>query len=227
MEAGAPAGGGNAPSVSDLDLENEFYKVVLREKDGTVASLMDKELKREFVDPRAEHGFNGLVYRLQERLTEREYKQLGEIPMQDVGIAKGASGPVYSSLKISGHIEYMCKFEHEIILYSGLKRVDFINRMMKKPVYPKETVHYAFPFAIPTDYHFWRDSWSHQNTYKIDVPGGVMPAGPGPDSHSFATITWRGTGSPSRARITARCGRPSMRRWCSSAEFRRTSICPG
>jgi hypothetical protein len=174
MESGTPATGASAPTASDLGLENEFYKLSLREKDGTVASLMDKQLKREFVDSRAEHGFNGLVYRLQERLTEREYKQLGEIPMQDVGIARGASGPVYSSLKIFGHVEYMCKFEHEIILYTDLKRVDFINRIMKKPVYPKETVHYAFPFAIPTDYHFWRDSWSHQNTYKIDVPGGVM-----------------------------------------------------
>jgi alpha-mannosidase len=41
-------------------------------------------------------------------------------------------------------------------------------------VFPKETVHYAFPFAIPTDYHFWVDNMTHQNTYKIDVPCGVM-----------------------------------------------------
>ena len=154
IESGTPAAGGKAPAVSDLNLENEFYQISLSAKDGTVASLLDKQLKREFVDPRAEHGFNGLVYRLQERLTEREFKQLGEIPMQDVRIEKGASGPVYSSLKISGHIEYMCKFEHEIILYSQLKRIDIINRIMKKPVFPKETVHYAFPFAIHTDYHY-------------------------------------------------------------------------
>jgi hypothetical protein len=165
---------GGAPLASGQMLENDFYKVTLREKDGTVANLYDKELKRDFVDPRAEHGFNGLVYRLQQRLTEREFKQLGEIPMQNVTITPGASGPVYSSLKISGNVEYLCKFEHEIILYSSLKRVDFHNRIMKKPVYPKETVHYAFPFAVPTHYHFWIDNMTHQNTYKIDVPGAVM-----------------------------------------------------
>ena len=174
IEPGTPSGSGTAPSVSELGIENEFYKLNMREKDGTVANLLDKALKRDFVDPRAEHGFNGLVFRLQQRLTEREYKQLGEIPMQDVVITKGASGPVYSSLKVSGHIEYICKFEHEIILYSNLKRVDFYNRIMKKPVYPKETVHYAFPFAVPTHYHFWIDHMTHQNTYKIDVPGAVM-----------------------------------------------------
>jgi len=174
IEPGTPAAGGKAPAISDRDLENEFYKVSLSEKDGTVASLLDQQLKREFVDPRAEHGFNGLVYRLQERLTEREFKPLGEIPMQDVRIEKGASGPVYSSLKVYGDIEYMCKFEHEIILYSQLKRVDIVNRIMKKPVFPKETVHYAFPFAMHWDIPFEVDKMTHHNTYKIDVPGGVM-----------------------------------------------------
>ncbi|MGA3328639.1 MAG: glycoside hydrolase family 38 C-terminal domain-containing protein [Terriglobia bacterium] len=174
IESGAPAAGGTVPALSDLILENEFYQISLSAKDGTIASLLDQQLKREFVDPRAEHGFNGLVYRLQERLTEREFKQLGEIPVRDVRIEKGASGPVYSSLKISGHVEYLCKFEHEIILYSQLKKVDIINRIMKKPVFTKETVHYAFPFALPTDYHVTIDGMTHHNTYKIDVPGGVM-----------------------------------------------------
>jgi hypothetical protein len=174
IESGTPAAVGTAPAVSERSLENEFYKIDLSAKDGTVASLLDRQLNREFVDPRAEHGFNGLVYRLQERLTEREFKQLDEYPVRDVRIEKGASGPVYSSLKISGHIEYICTFEHEIILYSQLKKVDIINRMMKKPVFPKETVHYAFPFAIRTDYHTWVEGITHHNTYKIDVPGGVM-----------------------------------------------------
>ncbi len=174
VESGAPTAVKDAGSISDRTLENEFYKVSLLEKDGTVSSLRDKQLAREFVDQRAEHGFNALVYRLQQRLTEREYKQIGEYPMQDVQITKGASGPVYSSLKISGHVEYICKFEHEIILYRNLRRVDFYNRMMKKPVYPKETVHYAFPFAVPTDNRYPIDYLTHQNTYKIDVPGAVM-----------------------------------------------------
>jgi hypothetical protein len=194
IESGSPGAGGSAPSVSDLALENQFYKLTLGEKDGTVAHLLDKELKRDFVDPKAEHGFNGLVYRLQERLTEREFKQLGEIPMQDVTITKGASGPVYSSLKVAGHIEYMCKFEHEIILYSNLKRVDFHNRIMRKPVFPKETVHYAFPFAVPTNYHFFIDQMRHQNSYKIDVPGGVMQPDldqiPGSSRDNYAPRHW-------------------------------------
>jgi len=194
IESGSPSPGGNTPRVSDQTLENQFYKVTLREKDGTVANLLDKELRRDFVDPRAEHGFNGLVYRLQQRLTEREFKQLGEIPMQNVVITKGASGPVYSSLKVSGNIEYICKFEHEIILYSNLKRIDFYNRILKKPGYPKETVHYAFPFAVPTHYHFWVDQLSHQNTYKIDVPGGIMQPDldqiPGSNRDNYVSRHW-------------------------------------
>jgi hypothetical protein len=151
-------------------------------------------VKREFVDPRGEHGFNGLVFRLHQRLTEREFKTLGEIPMQDVVISPGASGPVYSSLKISGHIEYLCKFEHEIILYAGLKRIDFHNRILKKPVYAKESLHYAFPFAVPTPYRHWIDNMSHQNTYKIDVPGAIMQPDldqiPGSSRDNYVSQNW-------------------------------------
>jgi hypothetical protein len=194
IESGAPAAGGAAPAISGLNLENEYYKVSLREKDGTIANLLDKQLTRDFVDPLAEHGFNGLVYRLQERLTTREFKELTEFPMQDVRIEKGASVPVFSSLKISGHIEYLCKFEHEIILYSQLKRVDIVNRIQKKPVYPKETVHYAFPFAIRTDYRVTVDAMTHHNTYKIDVPGGVMQPDldqiPGSNRDSYVARHW-------------------------------------
>jgi hypothetical protein len=194
IEPGNPKIAQNPIEAKDQSLSNKFYQVVLKEKDGTLGSLFDRELKREFVDPRAEHGFNGLVFRLHQRLTEREFKLLGEIPMQDVVISPGASGPVYSSLKVSGHIEYLCKFEHEIILYSELKRVDFQNRISKKPVYAKESLHYAFPFAVPTPYQKWIDNMSHQNTYKIDVPGAIMQPDldqiPGSSRDNYVSQNW-------------------------------------
>lgn len=174
IEPGNATAGESAPTVAERALENQFYKLALLDKDGTAASLFDKELRREFVDPKAEHGFNKLVYRLHQQLTEREYKTLVEFPIQNVTFTKGATGAVYSSLKVSGQIEYICKFEHEIILYSSLKRIDFYNRITKKPVYPKESAYYAFPFAIPTDYHFYIDNLIHLNAYKIDVPGAIM-----------------------------------------------------
>jgi hypothetical protein len=194
IEPGNPSPTEKLPEGKGLTLGNKFYQVALREKDGTVASIFDKDVNREFVDPRAEHGFNGLVFRLHQRLTEREFKTLGEIPMQDVVISQGASGPVYSSLRVSGHIEYMCKFEHEIILYAGLKRIDFHNRILKKPVYAKESLHYAFPFAVPTPYRHWIDNMSHQNTYRIDVPGAIMQPDldqiPGSSRDNYVSQNW-------------------------------------
>jgi alpha-mannosidase len=193
IEAGS-LGDDKNPETTSFVLENEFCKISLNRKDGTVASLFDKKLKREFVDYRAEHGFNALVYRLQERINLRDFKQLAEFPAMNVKIEKGASGPVYSSVKITGQIEDICKFEHEIILYSQLKRVDFSNRMTKKPVYPMETVHYAFPFAIPTDVLRQVDKKTHQNTYKIDVPGGVMQPDldqiPGSNRDNYVSRHW-------------------------------------
>lgn len=173
IEPGNPAGV-KQETASEKSIENSYYRVALSEKDGTVASLFDKELKREFIDPKAEHGLNALVYRVDQRLTEREYKTLAVLPMQDITIAKGASGPIYSSLKVSGHIGYICEFEHEIILYPNLKRVDFYNRIKKKPVYTKESVYYAFPFEVVADLPAPINYLEHFNTYRLDMPGSIM-----------------------------------------------------
>ena len=174
LKPGKPAVGTARATVSGNTLENPHYRIELSVKDGTVVSLFDKELQREFADPKAEHTLNTLVYRLDHRLNEREYKTLGELPMQDVVIQKGSEGPVFYSLKVSGHIGYICEFEHEIILYPDLKRVDFYNRIKKKPVYAKESVYYAFPFNVPSGEGVPIRSLEHFNMYRLDMPGSIM-----------------------------------------------------
>jgi alpha-mannosidase len=174
LESGNPASHSGGVSRDGSTLENLYYRIVLSEKDGTVASLHDKELRREFTDPEADHGLNALVYRVGQRLKEREYKTLGELPPQDVIIEQGSSGPVFASLKVRGHIGYILDFEHEIILYSGLKRIDFYNRIKKKAVYTKEAVYYAFPFDVRADLPHGPDYLEHFNTYRLDMPGAIL-----------------------------------------------------
>lgn len=174
LEPGKPANETARATVSKNSLENSHYRIELSEKDGTVSSLFDKALQREFVDPKADHALNTLVYRLDERLNEREYKTLGELPMEDVTIQTGAQGPIFYSLKVSGHIGNICQFEHEILLYPDLKRVEFYNRIKKKPIYAKESVYYAFPFNVPTDIDVPIRLWDHFNMYRLDMPGSIM-----------------------------------------------------
>jgi hypothetical protein len=158
-------------------VENKFYKLTFDPKSGAVASLFDKDVKHEFVDSKADHGFNSIVYRLGKWLTDRENQPLAEFSLGDAQISPGATGPVYSSVRVSGHIENMAWFDNEIILYSDLRRIDFRNRVKKNPVYAKESMLYSFPFAVPDARQRQIEmpmTGGHDNTYRIDVPGAIL-----------------------------------------------------
>ena len=183
LEPGAAAPIENAISLSESGLENQFYKAGLSDKNLAVVSLFDKRLKREFVDPHADHAFNELVYRLDKELSIRRSTTLGQIPPRQSYstetapvISKGEEGPIYGSLRMVGGIDNILEFEHEVRLFAQLKRVEFHNRIHKKPVYARESVFYAFPFRIPPDRdpEAYELQVSHRNQFKLDVPGAIM-----------------------------------------------------
>ena len=45
-------------AVDGNTIENEYYKVVVDQKNGGVCSIYDKELKKELVDPKADYHVN-------------------------------------------------------------------------------------------------------------------------------------------------------------------------
>ena len=194
VESGNPQNASIPPGGSDHELENQFYKINLRAKDGTLYALFDKELRREFVDRNAKYGFNALVYRVDHRINERTYETLGVLPVEQISIRRHAAGAVYSSLVVSGRVGYLLNFEHEIILYHTTKRIEFHNRMERRPAYTKESVFYAFPFAVPAEDHLYIDLIGHESTYKLDVPGAVMRPDidqiPGSNRDSYVPQHW-------------------------------------
>ncbi len=194
VESGTPGNSSIPPASSDLSLENPFYRIRLRRKDGTLCSLFDRQLKREFVDRNARYGFNALVYRVDHRINERTYKTLGVLPAEQLSIRLHARGPVYSSLRVQGKIGYLLDFDHEIILYHPTKRIDFYNRMERRSAYTKESVFYAFPFAVPAEDRLYIDLLDHESTYKLDVAGAVMRPDidqvPGSNRDSYVPQHW-------------------------------------
>jgi alpha-mannosidase len=177
VETGKPANVTSAVSTGEEGFENQFYKLTFEPKYGAVSSLFDKEGKHDYVDPKATDGFNTVVYRLYKWLSDREVQLLAELPMANAQISRGASGPVYSSIKVSGSIENIAWFENEIILYSDLRRVDFYNRVKKSPMYAKESMLYSFPFAVQDSRERQVEmplTGGHHNTYRLDVPGAIL-----------------------------------------------------
>lgn len=149
-------------------LENEFYRVRLDPVTGGVSSIFDKQLNRELVDQKATEKVNQYIYYSLTGSHEAIYQDnhprthLGRIPTSayNIGIysplvAKievGQDGPAMKSLVAGIHMKdnpAPSYITQEVILYPGIRRIDFINRIHKQATLTKEEVYYAFPFDVP------------------------------------------------------------------------------
>jgi hypothetical protein len=155
-------------SVAGNVIENEFYRVEMDPYTGGVASIFDKELKRELVDRKANEKVNQYLYYSLTGSHEALYQDnhprthLGRVPTSwySIGIytpmvariETGQDGPALKSLIADIQLDYGPAPSHitqEVILYPGIKRIDFVNRIHKKATLAKEEVYYAFPFDVP------------------------------------------------------------------------------
>lgn len=154
--------------VNANTIENEFYRVQLDPTTGAVASIFDKDLKRELVDQKATEKVNQYLYYSLTGNHEALYQDnhprthLGRVPTSwyNVGIftplaariEPGANGPAQKSLIADINMSASPAPSHitqEVILYPGIKRIDFVNRIHKQATLTKEEVYYAFPFNVP------------------------------------------------------------------------------
>ncbi|MCC7499692.1 MAG: hypothetical protein IT160_19075 [Bryobacterales bacterium] len=154
--------------VSGNTIENEFYLVQLDPVTGGVSSIFDKQLKRELVDQKATEKVNQYIYYSLTGSHEAIYQDnhprthLGRIPTSAYNIATyspliarietGQDGPAMKSLIADIHLKDSPAPAHitqEVILYPGIRRIDFVNRIHKRATLVKEEVYYAFPFDVP------------------------------------------------------------------------------
>ena len=129
-------------------LENDFFKVVVNSSTGAVESIYDKQLARQLVNPEAAYNLNQFVTRSTRTSEQRT--------IENVRICKGQSGPVFSSIVISGEGIGCPQITQEIMLFEKIKRIDFANRILKDNT-PLREVYFAFPFQM-NDPHFQYES---------------------------------------------------------------------
>jgi len=125
--------------VSDTLLENQFYRITVDPKTGSVTSILDKELNVELVDKDAPHGFNQFLAR-----SVIDGKQsLAQVSR----IGKCKTGPVVGSLMVRGGGVGCPQISQEIILYEGVKRIGIANRLLKDST-PLLEIYFSYPFKI-------------------------------------------------------------------------------
>ncbi|MHB8951924.1 MAG: glycoside hydrolase family 38 N-terminal domain-containing protein [Pirellulaceae bacterium] len=144
--------------VSPTTLENEFYRVTFDPQSGGISSLFDKELGQELVDRES-------PYRLNEYLYHRVEGQEGVRYRVDSASLAPAIGSVAAVMTATLHGTGVDKIVQEVVLYRGLKRIDFVSRFDKtscgrtladykasdpaRANHRKEAVFYALPLRVP------------------------------------------------------------------------------
>jgi len=145
------------PAPSEGTLENQYYRVVLDAASGAVRSIFDKELNKELVNASSPYRFNQYLYVTgADQLPNRAVQFSPAAPVPEFTIRGAGSGRLVSVTQqpfgAVAHLESQGvntpKIETEVILFNSQKKIEFVNRVHKTEVYTKESVYFAFPFAM-------------------------------------------------------------------------------
>jgi len=148
-------------------IESRYYRVAFDPAGGAITSLVDKELGRELVDPKAPYQLNQLLYVAGGKDTSIE--RAGRPPAElDVSTSDRATlemldlGELGQRMTVKTSAKMMPEITTEVTVYNELKRVDITHRLTKTLTYEKEAVYFAFPFA------------AREPTFRYEVPCAVL-----------------------------------------------------
>ncbi len=148
---------GRAPASLPLDegtvLENRWYRVVVDPETGALASLFDKELDRELLDPDAEWKAGTVVLEtLSDRAQLEAFTLTGcerKAP-SEVRVLENRIGAVWHSLKLCADLPCCEKpgdLRLELRLFHHEKRLELHYSIRKHRSFDPEGLYVAFPFA--------------------------------------------------------------------------------
>jgi hypothetical protein len=198
-EAGAGAaasGGAGAAVVEELDgwqIENEYYRVSVDPRDGTLASVFDKRAGRELVNAAAYARMNQYVHDRYSTVPHvnhlsghiEAHDNLALLAGRSIGrrpsLVRATRTAIGETLEIELDAEGTRWLRTTVTLTAGVPRVDITNRLYKEGAPTKESVFFAFPFALPAPV-----AW--------ELTGGVggheVPAVPGAARHLAPIRHW-------------------------------------
>jgi hypothetical protein len=148
--------------MAENSIENRFFKITLDPRTGAMASVHDKDLSRELVDPQASDKLNQFV---------AQWVQTGK--QEGPGVAAiqiGQKGPVCGSLVTRTSGPGCPQITQEVVLYNDVKRIDLCNRVLKDST-PLLEVYFAFPFRVDGPKFRFEGSNSVIEPLKDQFPG--------------------------------------------------------
>lgn len=138
-----------------LVLENNFYRITIDSSRGAIASIIDKQLRKELLDQHPEWKCGEYVYetlRDRERLAQFGMPELRRSGVKNPRITCGSSGSLWESVIVYGRVEGCTGdsgIQCEIRLFKETKRIELQFTARKLPVFSPEGAYVAFPWALP------------------------------------------------------------------------------
>lgn len=135
------------------ELANEHYRLRVDEKTGAIASLVDLESGREYVDSDASWGLGQIIHESLGNRQQLEGFSLDDFKrstMSDVVVEGVVEGPVWSSLFVRGELPGCGKpggVRMELRLFHPEKRIELHYTIQKRRVTDPEGLYVAFPFG--------------------------------------------------------------------------------
>lgn len=154
------------PAATTLNavLESPYYKVELDPTSGAVRSLFDKQLGRELVNQSSPYRLDQYVYVTgSDKLPNRLVDYSAVYPTPEVTTHLAGQGrlewvkhtPFGTEARLVSSCMNTPVIETTILLSGSEKKIEFVNTIVKKQIYEREGVYFAFPFAMESpDFHY-------------------------------------------------------------------------
>ena len=178
-------------AASEATMENQYYRVVLDTDCGAVKSIFDKELNQELVNASSPYRFDQYLYVTgADQTPNRLIQYRPQSPLPDLTVHNSSEGrlltvtnqPFGIVARLESSAVNTPRIETELILFSGQKKIEFINHVNKTEVYTKEGVYFAFPLAM------------EHPQFRYEIQNGVVDPGhdqvPGAGKEWFSVQHW-------------------------------------
>lgn len=147
-------------------IENRFYRIVVDPGRGGIASLYDKELQKELVNPSSRYALNQYLYagyghpgvslirqRTEFNSTLLQYSRALPKPRLDISTARQGKilavekTPWGMSLIMTSSAAHTPSIKTEIRLFRKEKKIELVDTIDKEVVLAPEAAYFAFPFV--------------------------------------------------------------------------------
>ena len=194
--------GGTHPRKEKLtgtSVENGHYRVEYDLHDAVISSVFDKDAGHELVNTGSSAGFGQYVYDRYSTVPhvnhlsghiEAKPGDLSLLASRTLGrrasVIRAERTAVGESLTVEMNGDGADWIRTTVKLYEGVPRVDIVNTLMKRGAPTKESVFFAFPFAVPEPSAVWELTGG--------TGGTTVPVVPGAAAHMLPIRHWVGFG---------------------------------